>query len=326
VVKREERLDRKTVRQLVKLYRPGADDAVGPEFRRRGAQARDELIQMLDATPTKELDGATAETISRILQLYFSSDESAAALERLQSRHTGPLRGSGDLLTLTMLRAKLSGQQNEDWRRAHTAKDPWERDVHFCELLLDNARPEHRLAFLVDVAGASLNAYRFAVRDNNPALQSTNAAKAEKYAREILAIPDLAAKSGDGVYEANHVLGVLAADRGDMEAAKYHLIEASKTPGSWRLNRVPGPDWRLALALLERGEREVVCEFLDNVNAFSKWERAPTPTRKDALIERWKEIVRDGGTPEFMEWFDWKAPRRKRKPGTVRGEGSPQEK
>jgi hypothetical protein len=317
-VRREERLDKKTVRQLVKLYRsaPGADDAVGPEFERRGAQARDELIQMLDTMPAADLGSDTAETIEKLLQQRFPSAESAAALERLQSRYPGTLRGSGDLWRLTMLRAELSGLWNEGWEKEHQALPAEERDLHSCELLLASARPGDRVVFLVRAANSALRGYYHARRENDPIRQSATAIKAEKFAREILAIPDLASKSGDGVYTGNLVLGMLANDRGNIEEAKRHLIEASKTPGSWSLNRVPGPNWWLAIALLERGEREVVCEFLDNVKVFTEWPPAPTPPPMDGLLERWKKNICAGEVPTYKawvdEWFEWSFHKKRR--------------
>jgi hypothetical protein len=225
-----------------------------------------------------------------------------------------------------MLRAELSGQWNEAWQREHEALSPGERDLHFCELLLASARPGDRVVFLVDAANSALRNYYIAKRENNPILQSATSVKAENFAREILAVPDLASRSGDGVYTGHLVLGALANERGDVEAAKRHLIEASKTPGSWRLNRV-GPQWGLAIALLERGEREVVCEFLDNVKAFTKWAPAPAPTPKDELVERWKGIIRAGGAPTDIawvdEWFESNLHRKRRRPRAALREGQP---
>ena len=309
---RPEKLDKKKLLQLVKLYRsaPGADDAVGPEIRRRGARARDELIQILDTMRTEDLGSVTAETIEELLALVFPSEESAAALERFQARYPATLRGSGDLLQLTAMRAKLSGLLNEAWEREHYALPPEEQDFHYVELLLASARAADRVVFLVHAANAALLSYWNAGHRNNQALRAESAAKMETFAREILAIPDLPAKSGDGVYTAHKVLGLLAVDRGDIEAAKHHLIESSKTPGSWMLNRM-GPDFRLMLALTERGEYETVCAFLDNVKVFTKWPPCPTPKPKDKLLDRWKETIRAGGRPDISEWLVSNLPKRR---------------
>jgi hypothetical protein len=79
-IKREERLDKMTVPQLLRLYAssPGADDAVGPEFKRRGASARDELIRMLDAVPTADSRSDAVGTIVDILKYEFPSQETYA--------------------------------------------------------------------------------------------------------------------------------------------------------------------------------------------------------------------------------------------------------
>jgi len=297
-----------TVRELVRLCgsTPGAHDFVGPEIRRRGTEAQDELIRMLDATPGAEMDGKAAETITEMLQYQFPTAESRDALERHQSRRRGPLRGAGDLSSLTSVRVQLSGQMDEAWWKEHQSKSPAEAHLHSMEIDLAHARPQDRVAFLADAVRAALDCYQDAVRMGDPVLRSVNEAKAESYAREILAIPDLASKSGDGVFQANHVLGMLALEHGDADAAKRYLIEASKTPGSWMLNRLPGPDWRLAIALLQHGEREVVCEFLDNVKVFIKWEPAPAPKCrwKGKLIDIWKEKIRAGETSTRNEWVE----------------------
>ena len=310
---RPEKLDKKTLLQLVKLYRsaPGADDAVGPEIRRRGTRARDELIQILDTMRTGDLGSVTAETIEELLALVFPSEESAAALERFHARYPATLHGATDLLQLTAMRAKLSGLRSEAWEREHHALTPDEQDEQYKELLLASARPADRVVFLVDAANAALLSYRNAGRWNNAVLRAKSAAKMETFAREILAIPDLPAKSGDGVYTAHKVLGLLAVDRGDIEAAKYHLIESSKTPGSWMLNRIPGPDWGLMYALAERGEYDTVCAFLDNVKVFTKWPPCPTPKPKDKLLDRWKETIRAGGSPDPAEWLMSNLPKRR---------------
>jgi hypothetical protein len=310
-----------TTKELVRFYGAanGNDDVAGPEFDRRGIPARDELIQMLNAIPSAELRKShEAETIARILE-RFPSRETFDALEDRHSRLPGPGFEYADLLPLTSLRARQSGQMNDAWWQEHQTKSPGEADLHYCELLLANARPADRLVFLVAAAGSALKAYQDAGRLNDPILQSENAAKAESYAREILAIPYLAVKSGDGVYYGNHVLGMLALDRGDVNAAKHYLIAASKTPGSWMVNRIPGPNWGLAFEFIQRGELETVCEFLDNVKVLTKWPPCPTPTPKDELMDRWKEVIRAGGIPDGMEWFESNLPKKRRRSSGARG-------
>jgi hypothetical protein len=320
-MKAKKTLGAMTIRELVRFYGAanGNDDVAGPEFDKRGVAARDELIEMLNAIPSADLrDSREAETIATVLE-RFPSQETSDALENRYSRLPGEGFKYADLLSLTSLRARQSGQMNDAWWQEHQTKSPGEADLHYNELLLANARPGDRVVFLVAAAGSALKAYQDAGRLNDPILQSANAAKAESYAREILAIPYLAAKSGDGVYYGNHVLGMLALGHGDVDTAKHYLIEASKTPGSWMLNRIPGPNWGLAFALIQRGELETVCEFLDNVKVFTKWPPCPTPTPKDELMERWKEVIRAGGIPDGMEWFESNLPKKRRRSSGARG-------
>ena len=96
------------------------------------------------------------------------------------------------------------------------------------------------------------------------------------------------------MYYGNHVLGMLALKRGDVNSAKRYLIESAKTPGSWALNGIRPPNIALAYELLALGEREAVYEYLDLCKVFSK---------KDAMIESWKAAIRAGSIPDFED--DW---------------------
>jgi len=285
VMKPRDDLSTKTVPQLVKLYNsaPGADDAVGPEFARRGDPARDELIRMLDAIPQGQLrrNAETISTIATVLEYEFPSQASSDALERFRAGVTDPVMQGELRMTSAMLRGRMRGDwMDEAWSQANRSMSPLEQSLHFEELLMANAAPGERVFFLVGAA-------QFALRVGQNA-------KAEAYAREILATPDLAAKTGDGVYYGNHVLGMVALHQGDIAAAKHYLIESAKTPGSYELNGPKPPDPSLAVALLARGEREAVVEYLDLCKVFSK---------KDALIEGWKKTILAGGTPNF--WPEW---------------------
>ena len=274
--------DAMSVRELLALYQRGggADDDAARELRARGEPARDELIGMLDATPAAELRSAQTETIVLIIQFQFPSQASFEAVERLRSRATDPRVQEGLRDAAALLRAQVSGRQNDAWRVEHRKLPSSERRLHYAELLLESSAPPDRVFFLVDAARI--------------ALEIGKEAKAEAYAREILATPDLAAKCGDGVYYGNHVLGMLALKRGDVNSAKRYLIESAKTPGSWALNGIRPPNIALAYELLALGEREAVYEYLDLCKVFSK---------KDAMIESWKAAIRAGSIPDFED--DW---------------------
>jgi len=282
---RDDELSAMSVPQLVKLYglAPGTEDAVGPEFKRRGDPARDELIRMLDAIPQDQLreNGENIDTITTVLEYTFPSQASSDALDRFRSRVTDPPMRDELRRRSAILKGRMrGGWMDEAWSQANRSMPPREQNLHYEELLMANAAPGDRVFFLVEAAQTALEVGQYA--------------KAEAYAREILATPDLAAKTGDGVYYGNHVLGMIAFHQGDIAAAKHYLIESAKTPGSYELNGVRPPDPSLAIALLERGEREAVLDYLDLCKVFSK---------RDALIEGWKKTIRAGGTPNFRS--DW---------------------
>ncbi len=272
-----------SIRELVALYQRGfgADDDASQELRARGEAARDELIRMLGATPAAKLRSAQTETIVRILEFHFPSQAACEAVDRLRSRVADPRAQEGLRKAAALLRAKVSGRQNEAWWVEHRKLSSSEQRLHYEQLLLESSDPPDRVFFLVKAARV--------------ALEIRNEAKAEAYAREILATPDLAAKCGEGVYCGNHVLGMLALKRGDVASAKRYLIESAKTPASWApLNWPIPPDTSLAYALVGLGEREAVCEYLDLCKVFAQ---------KDAMIESWKAAIRAGSTPKFYD--DW---------------------
>jgi hypothetical protein len=273
-VKTRKTLDTMSIPELVAFYQRGfgADDDAGRVLKARGEPARSELIRLLDATPAAELDGDRVATIVKILTYEFPSQPSSEAVERLRSRLTGSPRLRDEFRSRSaIIRAQASGRWNEAWEKEQEAMSPAEKNLHYTELLLEYCVPSDRVSFLVEVARQTLDLGQ--------------EAKAEAYAREILATPDLVARSGDGVYYGNHVLGMLALRQGDIAGAKQYLIASSKTPGSWEMNGIRPPDPSLAMALLARGEREAVCEYLDGCKVFSK---------KDAMIERWKRTIRAG--------------------------------
>jgi hypothetical protein len=115
-------------------------------------------------------------------------------------------------------------------------------------------------------------------------------AKAEELAKEMLAEPDLPGKTGDGVYYANHVMGMIALRRGDTASAKLYLVESARTPGSPWLDQ--GTQYTgLAEALLKFGEREAVIEYVVLCKRF--WKRDAT------LLDKWEATIRAGGVPRF---------------------------
>ncbi len=118
--------------------------------------------------------------------------------------------------------------------------------------------------------------------------------KAQRYAQELL---ELASRpifvfepDADGMHTAHTVLGKVALHRGDIKAAKEHLLDSARVKGSPVLGSF-GPDFTLAKALLQRGERQVVQEYLNLCERFWKY-------GKDKLAE-YRRVIECGGIPDF---------------------------
>jgi len=74
---------------------------------------------------------------------------------------------------------------------------------------------------------------------------------------------------GNAIHRANEALGIVALRENDLEKAGQYLIKAGKTPGSPQLDTF-GPKLELADALLKKGEKKVVVEYLRLVSRFWK--------------------------------------------------------
>jgi hypothetical protein len=257
-----------SISDLAKRYgEPAGDDVAGPELRRRGVKARDELIRMLDRVrPPGRLESREAWAIAQILDIYFQSEESYQAIQRLRTRLPDVEDQRSLVITQSSLRARLRGVTPAELLH-HL--DDYNRE-------LQDTPPEDR--FLLWPSAAV------------EALRAGKDGEAEAFARQILAVPDVASRDPKGVNSANVVLGTLALRRGDVALAKQHLIESAKTKGTYALSAW-GPDTSLAQALLNRGERDVVLEYLALCKAFRK--------HNDGLIERWQGEIRTGKRPDL---------------------------
>ena len=107
---------------------------------------------------------------------------------------------------------------------------------------------------------------------------------------------------GNVIYDMHSLLGRIALREGDVAAAKRHLVESGKTPGSPQLNSF-GPDFVLAGELLQKGERDVVLEHLDKIAVFwANPDRNPSgsslPLEHQKQIEKWKQTIRAGQIPD----------------------------
>jgi hypothetical protein len=117
---------------------------------------------------------------------------------------------------------------------------------------------------------------------------------AGKYARELLSLDEKFKsepwRDGSAVYDANLVLGRIAAQEGRMNEAKQYLLEAGKSPGSPVLGSF-GPNMGLARDLLQSGERDGVLDFFELCRKF--W------TSGDEKLTLWSDDVRAGRMPDF---------------------------
>ena len=95
--------------------------------------------------------------------------------------------------------------------------------------------------------------------------------------------------NADVAGRAHLVLGHVALSLGDTERAVSGLALAGQTPGSPQLKTF-GPDMSLALALLERGQKQPVLDYLSMCGKF--WEK------QDGLAE-WRRKIEAGRMPNF---------------------------
>ena len=95
---------------------------------------------------------------------------------------------------------------------------------------------------------------------------------------------------GNAVQDANQVLGLIALEAGNLAEAKKRLLASADSKGSPQMNSF-GPSMRLAKALLEKGEKDVVLEYFDRCSKF--WEMG------NDRLEAWATSVKKGEIPEF---------------------------
>ncbi len=131
------------------------------------------------------------------------------------------------------------------------------------------------------------------------ALAANENKEAERYANEMIAsAPDQTDKrdAGNAVHWGNIVLGELALKQNDLVAAKIHLLAAGETTGSPTLNSF-GPDTSLAKQLFDRGEHEVVDQYLQKVGAF--WSSGQN------CLKLWRNDIAAQQAPEATAVCHW---------------------
>jgi TonB family protein len=112
---------------------------------------------------------------------------------------------------------------------------------------------------------------------------------AERYAHEMLdSTAGHGPIDGSAIHDGHVVLGLAALSRGDLEAAKQHLLDAGHTSGSPVLNSF-GPNLSLAQKLLDAGARDTVLEYLRLCEKF--W------TMGQSRLQDWIAAIEAGRTP-----------------------------
>jgi hypothetical protein len=165
--------------------------------------------------------------------------------------------------------------------------------------------PEGKIASAAELADESL-----VRRRTDESLQALNAGDLEaarRFAEEVLRLAPRFPKSwnyGNALHYGHLVLGMVALRANDVQRAKEQLLEAGRTPGSPQLDSF-GPNMALARALLLRGERKTVAEYLKLCGAFWKGQR----NRK--TLARWNRDIQRGNMPNFgpnLIYGGWKEP------------------
>jgi hypothetical protein len=146
------------------------------------------------------------------------------------------------------------------------------------ELGRDVITAEDRARYSVDAARAALGLGRFEVAGRHAA----KALEALQYSQRDW-------NYGNVVHRAHLVLGHVALSQGDTQRAVRELALAGQTPGSPQL-RTFGPNMSLALALVLRGQKQAVVDYLSMCGKF--WEN------QDRLAE-WTCDIESGRVPNF---------------------------
>jgi tetratricopeptide (TPR) repeat protein len=109
---------------------------------------------------------------------------------------------------------------------------------------------------------------------------------AQKYADELLRQGQQHDNSCRALHHGNLMLGRIALKKGNLEEAKVRLVEAGKISTS------PfSPNMMLAKELLEKGQREIVLQYLDECANFWK--------NDHGQLDQWRAVIRGGGIPNF---------------------------
>ncbi len=165
-----------------------------------------------------------------------------------------------------------------DYIKHASELDPHKR-IEPIETLLKKANKHDRFLMLPKVA--------------KTAVEIQDYSKAKKYADELLVLAKVYSNDldqGNAIHDANIVLGMVALDNNQVEEANIFLLKAGKTKRSTLLSTY-GPNMMLAKALLARGEKNVVIEYLGSLKHV--WED------NNGRLDSWIAAIKGGGEPYF---------------------------
>ena len=125
------------------------------------------------------------------------------------------------------------------------------------------------------------------------AVDTGRPAEGEALARELLVLAKRFPSNwnhGNAIHDSHVVLGRVALRRGDLVAARQHLLDAGDTHGSPQLGSF-GPNMALANELLTAGETECVLAYFAKCRRF--WSMG------EERLSAWEQNVRAGQRPSF---------------------------
>ena len=123
--------------------------------------------------------------------------------------------------------------------------------------------------------------------------------KARAYSKRLLEMASQYPKNwndGNAVYYGNFVLGRIAVQEGNLAQSGKYLVAAGATSGSPQLDTF-GPNMTLAKELLEKGQSDIVLQFLTLCKNFWKMD--------DGKLDEWSATVRSGGMPDFSSHLNY---------------------
>jgi hypothetical protein len=259
-------------------------------------------LRVLQLNCRSLLDGGTAPPAAaqfgrRALKTVLCCLISSALAQSgpgLEPRQTSQTRAQAskeeEYLLLDQIRAAIRG---DDWAEAWRLSTRLSMSISSQQPSPLRISPNMELAHVEMMAGRDVTTRTPLLgRLARTAFEAGQRSKAESYANEAIE----AAKhgefwwTGDAIHQGNVVLGRLALDRDDVPAADRYLLAAGKAPKSASLTTF-GPNMALARDLLDRGERDVVIQYLEECRAL--W------TTDRGKLAEWLALARAGLKPDF---------------------------